>query len=123
VWGFKEGHQRHPPQWNKWLVWNGRYWAPDDSEKVSRLAGATVRKMYKEASLLKDDDERKAMAKWAVKCEAILDRLFGEYGCSLPEGLLNARKFDQHQTELARLFGKRFVAGVETKDGQQLNEA
>jgi putative DNA primase/helicase len=39
-----------------------------------------------------------------------------------PPGLLMARKYEAHPTELADLFGKRLVVAIETEEGHRLNE-
>ena len=49
--------------------------------------------------------------------------LLGEYGAKAPASLLMASKSRQHPTDVASLFGKRFVAASETDDGCRLSEA
>lgn len=53
----------------KWLVWNGEFWATDNSGTVDRLAKDTVRNIYVEAGSAGDSD-RASLAKHAVKSEA-----------------------------------------------------
>jgi putative DNA primase/helicase len=51
-------------------------------------------------------------------------RLFGtDYAMKAAPDLLMAKKNDAHPTERADLFGKRFVACVETEEGRRLAEA
>jgi putative DNA primase/helicase len=38
--------------WKKWLVWDGRRWAPDDTEEVMRRAKHAAVEMYDEAASL-----------------------------------------------------------------------
>src|SRR5204862_387580 len=46
-----------------------------------------------------------------------------DYAMSAPDGLLVASKSDKHPTEVADLFGKRFVSVNETADGGRLSES
>ena len=61
--------------WGKWLVWDGRRWAVDDTAEVERRAKATIRAIYSEAAAVVGDDEaskaqRRALASWAGKSES-----------------------------------------------------
>jgi putative DNA primase/helicase len=47
----------------------------------------------------------------------------GDYGDAAVAELLMARRGDRHPTEVADLFGKRFVVCQETEDGCRLNES
>ena len=49
--------------------------------------------------------------------------LGGDYAMKAPANLLMARKNEQHPTERADLFGKRFVAAVEAEENGRLNES
>ncbi len=62
----------HP--WKKWLIWDGRRWAPDAAGRVQRLAKQTVRSIYAETSREKDSETREAIASWAAKSEAKKNR-------------------------------------------------
>ncbi len=53
-----------------WLVWDGTRWAKDESGEVQRRAKETVRAIYEEAATAYSDDERKAIARWAIQSEA-----------------------------------------------------
>ena len=57
----------HP--WRRWLVWDGRRWAIDDTGEIRRRAKDTTRAIYAEASQLADENARKARAKWAMGSE------------------------------------------------------
>lgn len=57
------------PQFDKWYIWVGTHWREDDTFEIIKLAKQVVVNMYAEASEL-DDDERKALIKWAIKSEA-----------------------------------------------------
>ncbi len=56
--------------WGCWLVWTGNRWQKDEGGKIQRLAKATVRSMYREASECEDEKERKALADHAKRSEA-----------------------------------------------------
>ncbi len=66
--------------WNKWLVWNGKYWEKDESGEIDRKAEATVRSIYAEAAKEEDRDLRHELIKHAKSSEsaskirAMLDR-------------------------------------------------
>jgi putative DNA primase/helicase len=54
---------------------------------------------------------------------AVMDVMGPDYSMKAPRDLLMMRKGEHHPTELTDLFGKRFVAAVETAEGQRLDEA
>jgi putative DNA primase/helicase len=56
--------------WRKWLVWDGKRWVKDDTGEIYRLAKESVASIYKEAAGAPDDEERKALAKHAMRSEA-----------------------------------------------------
>ena len=56
--------------WRKWLVWDGKRWVKDDTGEVYRLAKDTVASIYEEAAAALDDEDRKALAKHAMRSEA-----------------------------------------------------
>src|SRR5262249_26561535 len=49
--------------------------------------------------------------------------LMGDYGAQLVAELLMVKTHEAHPTERADLFGKRFVATIETEEGKRLAEA
>lgn len=57
----------HP--WGKWLVWDERRWAIDDSGEVMRRAKHTARSIYVEASRCDSDEESKKLTRWAIATE------------------------------------------------------
>jgi putative DNA primase/helicase len=56
--------------WGKWLVYDGRRYAVDDTGEVYRLAADTVASIYAEAAAAPDEERRKALAKHALRSEA-----------------------------------------------------
>ena len=54
---------------------------------------------------------------------AIMDMLGPDYAMKAPRNMLMARHGEHHPTEFCDLHGKRFVAAVETAEGQRLDEA
>jgi putative DNA primase/helicase len=58
----------HP--WQRWLVWNGRRWVPDQTGEVLRKAKETVLSIYAEASEITDDRQRQATVDHARRSEA-----------------------------------------------------
>jgi len=54
----------------KWFAWDGRRWAPDETGEVYRKAKETVRAMYAEASQIRDEKAREALAKHALRSES-----------------------------------------------------
>lgn len=60
---------RYSHPWSKWLVWDGKRWAIDNTAAVKRLAKDTVRRMLDEANTIDDDDKRKAHIKWSLSSE------------------------------------------------------
>jgi putative DNA primase/helicase len=57
-----------------WLVWNGRYWEPDENNAIFELGKETVRNIYGEAAQTADDDERVRLSKWANGSESLARR-------------------------------------------------
>jgi putative DNA primase/helicase len=53
-----------------WLIYDGKRWVVDHSYQVQGFAKATVRHMYEEAARIPDEDSRKALAAFAMKCES-----------------------------------------------------
>src|SRR4051812_15476509 len=60
----------HVHTWSRWLAWDGRRWAVDDSGEVMRRAKDTVRGIYAEAARSTDDDRRRRIAKHAIASQA-----------------------------------------------------
>ncbi|MHC4405412.1 MAG: DNA primase family protein [Planctomycetota bacterium] len=57
----------HP--WGKWLVWDGKRWALDQTAAVERLAEATVKAIWQAAMAESDTKQRQAKARWAARSE------------------------------------------------------
>jgi len=57
---------RYCPPWKCWLVWDGQRWLKGAEGAVMRLARATARSIFAEASDADDEETQKAIAKWAV---------------------------------------------------------
>jgi putative DNA primase/helicase len=57
----------HP--WKRWLVWDGRRWALDNTAASRRKARKTVRAIYGEARDEEAEDRRKALVKWGLESE------------------------------------------------------
>lgn len=60
---------RYCHEWNKWLIWSGTHWQIDLTGEVERRAKETIRYMYKEAANIEDEEQRAAVARFAVKSE------------------------------------------------------
>jgi putative DNA primase/helicase len=80
--------------WGKWLSWTGEHWAIDKSGVANRAAKNTVRRMYREAETVDDDDKRKQLVMWALASEsrkarnAMIDMAASEPGIPVqPEDL------------------------------------
>lgn len=60
---------RYCGQLGYWLVFHGAYWQPDHKDQIWKFGKATVRNLAKEAAKMKDDEERKAMLRFAIDSE------------------------------------------------------
>jgi putative DNA primase/helicase len=58
----------------------------------------------------------------SVELNAFMETVGADYAMKAPPDLLIAKRNETHPTERADLFGKRFVAAIETGDGQRLDE-
>ncbi len=61
---------RYCPPLGKWLVWDGKRWAVDETGGIVRRAKVTVTAMYKEAARIMDSNDRKELAKHAARSES-----------------------------------------------------
>lgn len=61
---------RHCHPWKKWLHYDGRRWAVDDTAAIRSMAKKTARKILAEASTVEDDEKREILTKWARKTES-----------------------------------------------------
>jgi putative DNA primase/helicase len=64
----RDAHYCHPQ--NKWYVWSGKHWKPDNEGLISRLAKKTTRSIYNEATQENDSYKRSRLAKWAASSES-----------------------------------------------------
>jgi len=53
-------------QVNRWYIWNGASWKPDENQRVNAKAEQTVRAMYRRAINIADPKEAKTEASWAI---------------------------------------------------------
>jgi putative DNA primase/helicase len=70
---------RSVPQFGAWYCWDGMRWQQDAALLVAERAKQVIRDLMREATQLEDPDHRRAMCRWAAKCqtpgqvEALLD--------------------------------------------------
>lgn len=55
--------------WGKWLIWDNKRWAVDNTGAAMRRAKATVRSIFTEISRAEDDKQQKAIKQWAFESE------------------------------------------------------
>jgi putative DNA primase/helicase len=65
---------RWVPEWNKWLVWDGRRWAESAEGPVVKRAQETARSIFRDAECAEDEREQKKIAEWAIRSQS-LERL------------------------------------------------
>lgn len=53
-----------------WFIWDGKRWKTDDCLEIERLAKDTVRRIYNEAGICDNENQRKAIADHAKRSEA-----------------------------------------------------
>ncbi len=56
--------------WKSWLIWDGKRWNVDKSDRIKQLAKDVVRSIYAEAELVSDSSKRREIAKHAIKSES-----------------------------------------------------
>ena len=61
---------RYSEERKRWLIWNGRVWEWDYGAKIMSLAKETTRNILREAADEKDDEQRKALIKHAIRSES-----------------------------------------------------
>lgn len=64
------GEIRYCPPRKKWLVWDGRRWAVDETDEVMRLAKETVAAIYEEGMAVTDTAVREKIMRHAFRSEA-----------------------------------------------------
>ena len=55
--------------WGRWMLWDGKRWAPDITGKIYRYARDTIRHLYTLAGEELNNGERKALAAHALRSE------------------------------------------------------
>ena len=65
------GEVRRCSKWRKWLIWDGKRWAIDDTGAVMQYAAKTVRAIYKEVEMCNDLERRKAISRHAINSESV----------------------------------------------------
>lgn len=66
----QHGHElRYVRQWDAWFIWNGQYWAKDQTGEIVRRAKRTVGSLHEEALTLQRD-KQKTLESHAKKSEA-----------------------------------------------------
>jgi P4 family phage/plasmid primase-like protien len=70
---------RYCPKWGTWLIWDESRWKEDDTGMIHRLAKKAIRAIGHEVAETDDDEEAKALLKWALTSEAkkYIDALIG----------------------------------------------
>lgn len=72
---FLHGHRfRFDHSRGKWLAWNGRYWAKDETGEADRAAVQTAREFLKAAMQIPDPEDRKDAVDWAFRNESSYGR-------------------------------------------------
>jgi putative DNA primase/helicase len=64
------GHVRYVAAWDKWFLWNGRRWVPDETGEVMRLAKFTAKSIHGEAAIAEDEDRQKEITKFAFASQS-----------------------------------------------------
>lgn len=90
--------------WNRWLVWNGKRWAVDESGEVIKLAHDTIKAIYAEASNCNDEKRRKSLTKHALISEG-RHRVESMLESAKPYLSISANQLDQHPMLLNCLNG------------------
>jgi putative DNA primase/helicase len=87
---------RWVPAWHRWLLWDGRRWACDETLEVVRLAKETVRSIYPEAEAIDGDSARRELVSHAVQSEkegrirAMITLVQAEPGIAITPGDLDS---------------------------------
>lgn len=63
-------HFRYCPIWKKFLTWDSKRFAIDNTGEIYRMAKETVKRMYAEAAAISDEIGRKKLAKHAMSSES-----------------------------------------------------
>jgi putative DNA primase/helicase len=68
--GVYGAHLRYVPAWRRWLVWDGRRWAPDASGQAPRWQKTIARRVMSDALLIDDDQARRAAVALCRRAES-----------------------------------------------------
>jgi len=60
---------RYDHKRDRWLIWNGHRWQPDNNGKIYRLAIEAARARYQDAANIQDLKERERISGWAITSE------------------------------------------------------
>lgn len=91
-----------------WLVWDGRRFArtAESKHQLSQMAADTARAMYYAAGRVKDHDQRKAMAQWALRSEdSFRVKAMVQQAAALPEVRIRLTGLDSDPSLLNVLNG------------------
>lgn len=61
-------HYCHPQK--TWYIWDSKRWIPDEKGALMAIAKSIARLLYQEAGAIEDEEDRKACAAFARKCES-----------------------------------------------------
>lgn len=61
---------RYVHAWKCWFYWDGKRWVRDQTGHIYRMAKRTVQAIGAEAEAIDNDDERKAVLRWALASES-----------------------------------------------------
>lgn len=95
---------RYVPEFRSWLVWDGRRWVRDESDRARLLAMLTARAMGEQAIRIQDVDEREQYQKFAVKYEG---------AGAIDAALKNMQMLDGVSSAAARLDANPWLLNVQ----------
>ena len=65
------GHNlRYAHLWERWLIWDGKRWAPDMTGEIQRSARETIAYLKRRAAVLPDKKHADTLWNWAIKSES-----------------------------------------------------
>ena len=67
--GQHESRARYVPNWDRWVIWDGKRWAVDDMLVVRQLSHITARNIWAESARVPDEKWSKTLKKWAYQTE------------------------------------------------------
>jgi putative DNA primase/helicase len=88
---------RYCDEWRRWLIWDERHWAKDNTRTIRRFAKNTIRGLYIEASQIEDEKQRKSLVRYALSCESLSSiRAMIEAATSEPDIPVTADQLDRN---------------------------